>query len=310
MLVFIQPFAIALVFGIACAYVVWQSIRQKRFLWAMTLQVGIALVISFPIFGTIWYVLSSNPLLKPWSETPMLTPPFWHYLIGYGLIWIGAALGAYNVPKQDRSTHYLMVIWVLVSLALLYMPLSLQRRFSMGLHIPLAILAGVGLHRYLAVGWRESRKWLITRALIFASMMTTFAVVILFSGGALLHNSKLYLAHDEEAALNWLRTNGQTEMAILSSTELGRFVPVFSSGRAVSGHDFETLNAKDAESDVLTFYNDATSSSQRAAILKKHEVVYVIFGAREKMLNASQRNSLRDLKFLAQFGEAEIFIVP
>ncbi len=309
LLVFIQPFAIALVFGIASVYIVWQSVRQKRFLWAMTLQVGIAFGISLPIFGTLWYVLNSNPLLKPWSETPMLTPPFWHYLIGYGLIWIGAALGIYDVRRRSRPTHSLLVIWIVVSLVLLYTPLSLQRRFSMGLHIPLAILAGVGLHRYIAVRWTESRKWLLTRSLIAISMMTTFAVVILFSSGSLLRNPKLYLSLDEDAALHWLRVNGQAETAILSSTELGRFVPVFSSGRAVSGHDFETLNAKDAEADVLTFYNDTTSSSQRAVILKKYEVKYVIFGAREKILNSSQRNCVRDLKFLAQFGEVEIFVV-
>jgi len=307
LLTLISPYALAILVGVSAVYLGTQWAKSRRFPAVMAAQSALATALSLPIFGLIWYVLKSDPVLQDWHTVQMASPAVWHYGSGYGLILVAAVLGGGVALKRGRPVDRLLVIWVGVTLLLLYSPVSFQRRFSMGLHIPLAILAGVGLYRGVIVRIGQARRRWMTRAILGAMTLTNFVIVLMFLLAALFHLPGLYLTNDEAAGLAWLRSHGEAEAVILSSTELGKFVPVFSGGRAVSGHPFETVNAEVAEADVLRFYDDDTVPELRSALLKKYDVAYIIFGAREEGLNASSRKCLDGLTLIARTGEVEIF---
>ncbi len=306
-LTLLQPFEIAPVAGVALFYLAARWLKDKRFPLALAAQIGLALVAAVPLFALMWYVLNTDPLLRAWSlGQQLITPPVWHYISGYGLVLAAAVPGGVIAFKRRRPIDLVLLIWIGVTLALLYAPVSVQRRFAAGLHIPLAILAAPGLGHW-AKRWPLPRRWLIIRGLTVLTMMTTGVIAILYSAGPLLHNSKLYLTKNEEAALVWLRDNAEPDTAILSSTELGRFVPVYSAGRAVSGHGMETINAEATEAEVIEFYADSTSPARRLAILAAHDVAYVIFGSRETALSGDSRNCLDNLTLLTRVGDVEVY---
>jgi hypothetical protein len=93
-------------------------------------------------------------------ETPTLSPPMLDMAAGYGLILLLAILGAWYAIRQWKDTPRLMLplCWAVSHWVLLYAvrpvatpdfhwkPLfSFQRKMAEGLHMPLCVLAAVGL---------------------------------------------------------------------------------------------------------------------------------------------------------------------
>ena len=103
--------------------------------------------------------------------------------------------------RRRSDTDLLLLAWVGVTALVLYAPFALQRRFSLGLHIPLAILAAMGLRRLAKTqGDVRARRWR-------PHCPTTFLVIVLALGGGLKHDPRLFVSADEAAALDWLHDN-------------------------------------------------------------------------------------------------------
>lgn len=71
------------------------------------------------------------------GETP--TEP-WQFIAAFALLLLTCAI----VQVRNEATR-LMAVWVCIGFVALYYPGMFQRKLTMGLHIPLALLAGVGV---------------------------------------------------------------------------------------------------------------------------------------------------------------------
>lgn len=235
----------------------------------------IAGLITAPLLLYLYSATQADAVLRAWAQqnqTP--SPPPLDYVLGYGLLWIFALFGVRQAWRRRSDWDVLLLIWILVTLPLLYAPFPLQRRLSLGLHVPIGILAAIGLTEIVRVKWPR-------RALIGVMLLTSVFIELALFGGAMAHDPRIYLSTNEAQALNWLQNNASLNVVVLASPEMGGFIPAQAGQRVVYGHPFETVDAKRREQLVKDFF---AGTIDRAQVLRDNAVAYILVGPRERQL--------------------------
>ena len=289
-LAIIQPFALFVVYaalGVTLLAMWWRNTRSRpaqraarpqaasTFPCAAFVATFIAGLITAPLLLYFYTATQSDPVLSAWSQqnqTP--SPPPIDYVLGYGLLWLFAFFGARQVWRRKSDWDVLLLVWILVTLPLLYAPFPLQRRLSLGLHVPIGILAALGITEIVRAKWTR-------RALIGVTLLTSLLIELALLGGALARSPNIYLSTNEAAALNWLQQNAPRDAVVLSSPEMGGFIPALAGQRVVYGHPYETVNAKQREQLVKDFFAGTLDEAQ---MLRANNVSYLFIGPREMKL--------------------------
>jgi hypothetical protein len=233
-------------------------------------------LITAPLLLYLYSATQAGAMLRAWSQqnqTP--SPPPIDYLLGYGLLWIFAFFGARQaLAAQNGLRMCCCSLWITVTLPMLYAPFPLQRRLALGLHVPIGILAAIGLSEIVRAKWPR-------RALIGVTLLTSLFIELALFGGAAARDPRIYLSADEAAALTWLQANVPREAVVLASPEMGGFIPALAGQRVVYGHPYETVDAKAREQQVTDFF---AGTLDRVQMLRDNAVAYVIVGPRERKL--------------------------
>jgi hypothetical protein len=277
-LAIVQPFAVVTVYVALGVYLALCWWRDRRIAWPVVWRAFIAGMVTLPLLVYTLWVTQADPVLRGWTAqnvTP--SPPVWDYVLGYGLILALAVPGAVIAARRRSDADLLLLAWVGVTALLLYAPFALQRRFSLGLHVPLAILAAMGL---CSVAKRK-RIWGWALA---ATLPTTLLVIVLALGGGLKHDPRLFVSTDEAAAMDWLHDHAPRDAVVLASPEMGIFIPAWSGRRVVYGHPFETVDAERMKARVETFFASGTSDAEREAMLREWRAAFVYVGPRERAI--------------------------
>jgi asparagine N-glycosylation enzyme membrane subunit Stt3 len=192
-------------------------------------------------------------------------PPVLDFALGYGLLGLLAIVGIWIIVRQrlnPASAEWLVLLWAVITVVLVYLPFDLQRRLINGLHIPVCILAAIGLSRWLThIRLKLGRRRLITNSVVTIGALGTLLVWSFPLLGMLTPPSEsvttalFFLREEEIVALNWLRENSNSNDVILASPRLGMFVPDQTGARAFYGHPFETIEAEAKKSMVEKFYH-------------------------------------------------------
>ncbi len=297
-LVAIQPFVFITLVGVLGLYLAWQWLAERPHPLSSSLQawgegvkevrvevirVALALTAATPVVVYDYWLLTMNPVMRAWTaQNATPSPPPWDYLLGYGLVLVLAVPGAWQgLRRGDRGTRFL-VAWVAATALLLYAPFALQRRLSLGLHVPLAILAGQGICRVLASRLRRQR-WL-TAGLVGATTLTNLALLLVLFGGAARHAPLIYLHDDEWTALGWLRQNVSAGAVVLAGPETGAFIPALAGQRVVYGHPFETIDARARLAEVEDYFAGRLDAPAQVALLRREGVSWVWLGPRERAI--------------------------
>ena len=276
-LTIIQPFAsvaVYMILGVTLLAIWWRDRSFPRIQFSAAFIAGL---ITAPLLLYLYAATQADALLRAWSaqnQTP--SPPLIDYVLGYGLLLIFAFFGARQAWRRKTDWDVLLLVWVLVTVLLLYAPFPLQRRFSLGLHVPIGILAAIGLTELVRAKWPR-------RTLIGVMVLTSIFIELALFGGAAAHDPRIYLSTNEAAALSWLEANASRDAVVLASPEMGGFIPAFSGQRVVYGHPFETVNAKVREQQVKDFF---AGTIDRAQVLRDNAVTYIVVGPRERKLGA------------------------
>jgi hypothetical protein len=270
-LAIVQPFAPFVVYAVlgVTLLVIW---RRAAFPRAAFTAAFVAGLITAPLLLYLYSSTQSDPVLNVWSQqnqTP--SPPPLDYLLGYGLLWPFAFFGARQAWRRKSDWDVLLIVWILVTLPLLYAPFPLQRRLSLGLHVPIGILAAIGISEIMRAAWPR-------RAVIGVTLLTSLLIELALWGGALAGNPNIYLSTNEAAALNWLQQNAPRDAVVLSSPEMGGFIPAFAGQRVVYGHPYETVAAQQREQLGKDFFAGALDEAQ---VLRTNDVSYLFVGPRE-----------------------------
>ncbi len=227
------------------------------------------------------WLLRTRTDLAAWNaqnQTPSPSPGA--YLLGFAPLLLLAAVAVVADRRLKRITTILLA-WAIVQAILLYAPLALQRRLSLGLFVPLAALAAIGLSIAARRGaWRRPLA-----TLVLASVIPTNLIVIAAGlGGVLRAEPLLVQSNDEACALQWLSENAAPGSLVLAGETVGNRIPAFADARVVYGHPFETPNASAERALVESLFAATTDLDSAMGVLKARAVDFVYFGPEEQAL--------------------------
>lgn len=301
LLAIILPFALLTVWAVLGVFLVWLYLTRRSLPWPQIWPTLGVVLLGAPVIAYDYWVSVSNPILAGWSAqnvTP--APAIWNLVLGYGLLGVLALVGAYQIWQKGAAApegEGLVLVWAVTTLVLVYLPLDLQRRLINGLHIPLSLLAGLGLHRWLTgSSLRAGYRRLITTAVITIGALGTLFVWTVPLLGMLTPPDRaettalFFLREEEKIGLNWLRENTRPTDIILASPRLGMFVPGQTGARTFYGHPFETIDAVFKKSMVEAFFQGEIETVSPPAD-------YLIYGPSEQALGKPRRLPEYDLVF-------------
>ncbi|MBI2886143.1 MAG: hypothetical protein HYY02_02930 [Chloroflexi bacterium] len=307
-LALLQPFLMATLATVGLAWSLL-LVARGRHIQRPALRPSLLLLVLPP--GALLLALAgplyTDPVLAQWTAqnyTP--SPPPWSYLAGYGLLAPLALVGLWLLlRRQDRpstlrqaqdtagSGHrglvtpegvLLLVVWGCVGALLLYAPVPYQRRLSEGYHIPVSVLAAVGLHGALLAHLGQRAGALARAGAIgfsaVGSLMLAGASVL----GAAVVREPFYLPRDDVAALAWLGTGTMATDLVLASPTVGNLIPAWSSARVYWGHPFETMDAAAKQQRAQEFYRAETLPAARCDFLREVGISLVYAGPLERRL--------------------------
>jgi hypothetical protein len=164
--------------------VVWTVMKRGRGVALSWARGALALAMTLPTTVYQYLVFQHETVFRQRANVPTLSPALWHYVLGYGLVFLLAlvavllivlswfiyrAIGtgtfiaaieatslsakikkegteAIDTSLSDASKRKMtfVICWAIAGLAIIYLPVAFQRKMLMGEHIPLCLLAGFG----------------------------------------------------------------------------------------------------------------------------------------------------------------------
>jgi hypothetical protein len=217
--------------------------------------------------------------------------------LGYGVVLVLAIPGGWWALRREVRWP-LLALWPLLIIPLLYAPIvfNLQRRMIEGVHVPLCILATVGITRYVlpavgrsrlaavlaARGYPSSRLQLLVRNLLVGlTLPSTLFLIISAAIAAAAGQPKLVHSAAEIAAVDWLRTNSAPNDTVMASYEIGSFIPASIGHSVFMGHWAETVDLENKKTEAVRFYG-LVDDGERQAFLRRYAIAYVFYGPRER----------------------------
>lgn len=312
LLTLLQPFMALSLCLIASTYTVARWWSRRRLSW-FDLR-GLAIVMGLSAVPAVYAVVatSANPVMSSWmAQNVTPSPGVLEFAAGYGALGVLAIWGGISAlrERQDigRDRILLLVVWVVVTAGLLYAPLSLQRRLSEGLHIPLAILAAISLARLTTLP-RLPRRLLGALALIM--LVPTNLVLIVMAGGAVAkHQYPEYIGRSEVAAFDWLRQNTRADEVVLASPEMGNAIPARAGNRVYYGHPMETIDSGRKLARIEAFYRGSVTGVEAVEFLDQARVQYVFWSEYERKLGTARPDSNAGVSVAFVTGDVTIFRV-
>ena len=323
----LQPLAL-ITLGVVLAAAVgiwaWRALRsaswRERVFWPGWQPLVVVGAFSVPwVAYDAWAMLTVFNGWNAQNLTP--SPPAWDALLSGGVPLVlalvgglyvilrrvpcaeGSGIAGVQTPKAGHAPSLLPLLWLLLNVILLYAPWSLQRRLSLGIWMPVAILAGIG--------WREA-VWprLATRARPLAltglALFAGLSNVLVYAGMLSVVPKAdslplLFLSRDEAAGLAWLGQHAQGEV-VLAGPETGLFIPARADVRVIYGHPYETVDAEANRQAVEAFFSGQVAP---ADFLAGHPASYIFYGPREQELGALP--PLPGWRVAFQQGEVSIY---
>uniref|UniRef100_UPI003751ED41 hypothetical protein n=1 Tax=Armatimonas sp. TaxID=1872638 RepID=UPI003751ED41 len=281
-------------FAVALAGRLASDISQRKVSTAGWIRLVVIGAAALPSTAHIAYVLKTDAIFRARAnETePTYTSLLPWVLLGYGFLLPLGILGALQKNTPGRSV---LICWVVVGVAVAYLPFEFQRKLLMGPHIPIALLAGIGLS---TLAGKLSGD--------FPKILALFGVLITVPSNALLllrditrlQNNESgtayrpYLTQDEASALAWLRENAPADSIVLVAPDptshtrfpnnplmphLAAAVPAHTRCIGYNGHWSETKAYGRKLGEARRFFSQSTDDSQREALLITNKIRYILY---------------------------------
>lgn len=206
------------------------------------------------------FVLTRLPV---WSEfaaqnqTP--SPPFIYSLWGFGLFWPFAAAGAVSAVRRADVVLIASLAWVIAAFWLAYAPMAIQRRFLLGITVPLGLLAARGLIDALQMlgSKRPGLSGRLPGIAMVAGFLFSITTITLSPAHAVHMFSRpaeIYYPRTLDVAFRWISSETSINDAFLSSPRTGQLIAQMTGRRVYLGHEMETIFYSEKTQQVASFY--------------------------------------------------------
>jgi hypothetical protein len=301
----LAPLGIALLLYAAFDFIQQQRLSRRLIAWL--LSIGLP---ALPLFIYYTLVVSTNSAMNAWNvqnQTP--APPLPVFLLGFGIPLVLALPGIWRAMRRfEADGDRLMLLWLIAMLVLIFLPTNVQRRYAAGIMIPIAYFATRAVEdvwlRYV-----NRRRRNLAFALAFAIMPISLLFVLVAPVIGFAMNPQttagILLERDYVATFAWLRPRINRDDVILAAPAVAIWIPGYADGRVVYAHPYETLNAREREFQVLTWYSDNATLEQCSALLEEYSVRYILVGPQERILGHSP--CIEGLTKIAEAGSVTIY---
>ena len=242
---------------------------------------GLYLMTSAPAVLVQLAVVGLHPVLSAHSGALMSSPPPSSYLSGLGLPGLLFALGLLVLLREHRWRGLrLPLFWVGVSALLVYSPVWFQRHMALGLHLPVCIVAAVGLERIAGLASRG-------RPAVFAAVV---ALIVAVSGFTHFHNalmseravrrepSAYFLSGELAQALATLKARSDPADRVLAHPSIAVQIPGRTGNPVLVGHWAQSVDSQETQRWLGFLFSQAPEvrDAERRAALHERRVRYVL----------------------------------
>jgi hypothetical protein len=343
----IHSYDVFTVVAVWVGYLLVRALAERRMPLRSLVDGLVAAAVALPAVGYQLYVYSHETVFRERADLSLTrSPQWWQFVLGYGLLVPLAVWGSRALRGKDRTSGstdqtWLPVVWAIVGFLLPYLPFSFQRKLVMGLHLPLALLAGIGLvalarwvtsrasrvgqavslpmtPRRQAVslphsrlGSRDSRlATAIVVAVIALTMPTNVTKVVSVLRQAMTVNLSennlhpVFWSANEMAALTWADRHVEADAVIQAFPVTAALIPPFTGRRVWAGHWSETPAFAPKLTEMMQFFGAPMAPEARLQFLRERGITHLLFGPRERAWDRSRSGQVE-----AQL-QAAGFLVP
>ncbi|MBI5950914.1 MAG: hypothetical protein HY865_04605 [Chloroflexi bacterium] len=212
---------------------------------------------QIPLLVYNYLVLSRDPFWRQFTaQNQTLSPPPMFYLWGFAPFWLFALYGVFIALGERNPKLLALTAWTVGGFALAYLPVAIQRRFILGITIPLAALAIHGLSNLLKrIPILMKRENVVYFSyILLASISSIYLSLGLSLFLRTLPEGKFY-PRDVESALVWLNENAVPNDFVLADVPTSQLVAQRTRLKVYVGHEMETLGYEDKLREMELFFN-------------------------------------------------------
>jgi hypothetical protein len=232
-------------------------------------------------------------VLKQYGNAGVYTPSPPHLLILLGLpllfaVWQLRPAAWHSISISGRFLR----VWLVVGFGLLYIPTDYQIKMLTAYQVPVGLLAvetlrGLTLPR---MAWRLRPT--TARAVMAVGFVATIALTNVYLTAWRVIDVRraqypYYLSSGDVRALKALEQVSTPGQVVLSSEQLGVFVPVYSDARPFVAHWAQTLHYFERRDESDWFFATTTTDAARADFLRQQQIDFVLAGPAEAALSGA-----------------------
>jgi hypothetical protein len=278
-----------------------------------------------PLLAYNYWALSSHPVWEVFTAQFIhQSPPAIYYLAGFALLLPFALWGAWLSWREKNPVGIMFAFWALCASALVYAPVAFQRRFAMGLSIPLGMLAAYGFW-FGFVAWLRGRRktgkaplwrfayqrrWALAGIwMLFSSLSSLYLVF----GGAMLASLRpaaLFDPREVIEGVDWLGDHAGAQDSVFSAERTGLVIPARTGLRVFLGHPIETVDYDQKMQIVGDFYSaTGMSDEDRALILSRSGCRWLFVGPYERVIGGSELQEIPGIEIAYQNPSVKVYRV-
>ncbi len=317
-----HPYYFFLVLGVTGLYFLYGILAEKMIDWRLAAGYGLSLATGAVSVIYHWQLIVSDPLIGARAGANVTMVYFFlPFFFCFGAFLLFGGAGIYLAARRKLFEPKLVfcLIWIGVSLVLIFTPNPFQRHYYEGLFFPLMIFSVIAL---MALGgWLKiklpPRQYELLLDNKFMIIMLFFFVFCLSNAFNITRDlyyfsrqlPLFYLDADDNNALNWLARQPKTGGAALAGEYFSHLIPGFTGQTVFAGHGIETLDYNDKKIVVAWFFSGNGNDEQKENWLKSAGIGYIFYSPEEKRLGGFAPAEKEYLKLEKQFGQTEIYRV-
>lgn len=316
----IHPYALAPIGYGLTLWLLWHFLLSRsKANWETRTRILLSTLIALPAFlAALWqaWAILGDPVYRAEFLLPLQTPPFWQFLLNYGVFFLLALLASAHFVFRAQIPQSLLIAWLIGAFLAVYItPVAQPRKLIEGAHLPMCILAAWAWHELVLPRTVAIRRHptivllllgVITPLTFWFSQVRNFLQndeIALHHGGA-----PFYLRERHLRLIEWLAENTQPEDAILCSYPLGNYIPILTGRRVFIGHWGGTINGVEKLRLAREIWRGELPLDEAREIFRKHRLRYALATVYERHETKKKHkpqncDSLQEQFRLDKYGE-------
>jgi hypothetical protein len=312
--------------GLGCtAYACWLLIEERRIPWASVVHLAVTGLAALPAAVYLVWITRADPVYARLANDVMVVQRWPFYLIAHGLLAAPALLVVAN--SRLRSRFALPLCWVICVFLFMFTPVRMggkQSRLPGGVHVPLAMLAAVGVHRVarrsaaLVASRSSGRSTLspVSRDAVAGAICWGCLGVTAIGAGAMLYRHwaayhpptpAYFHTRDTQHAFDRLEKLGDDSQVTLGGPYTAGWAPTLADTRTYYGHWHMTLQEPQKRAARDWFFTANATPEQRADWLNEQAITWVIWAPWEWPLPAADLRHVPGLEPVFAGGDIVLY---